>query len=104
MRRGLPQEDHMEEAHKIGQSYHTPEHREKRQDNFAFLHERLINDPLRGEAVGGRYACRSRDSFYLSGWVPAEAVNAFQEKMSRFPNLSCVVDDAGDVEYLKPPT
>ena len=51
-----------------------------------------------------RYACRSRDSFYLSGWVPAEAVNAFQEKMSRFPNLSCVVDDAGDVEYLKPPT
>ena len=36
--------------------------------------------------------------------MPAEAVNAFQEKMSRFPNLSCVVDDAGDVEYLKPPT
>ena len=51
-----------------------------------------------------RYACRSRDSFYLVGWVPEDALPQLQEKMAQFEELSCVVDVAADVEHFTPPT
>ena len=51
-----------------------------------------------------RFACRSRDSFYLTGWVPEDAVSALQEKMAQFGELSCVIDVADDVEGFTPPT
>ena len=51
-----------------------------------------------------RYACHTRDSFYLTGWVPEDAVAAMQEKLGRFQDLSCVIDVADDVEHFTPPT
>ena len=51
-----------------------------------------------------RYAARSRDTFYLMGWVPRDAAPALMEKLSAFSNLSCVLDDAGDVPGATPPT
>lgn len=51
-----------------------------------------------------RFACRSRDSFYLVGWVPEDALEELRSKMERFDQLSCVVDVADDVEGFKPPT
>ncbi len=51
-----------------------------------------------------QYACRSRDSFYLVGWVPEDALEELRKKMEGFDQLSCVVDVADDVERFKPPT
>ena len=51
-----------------------------------------------------RYACRSRDSFYLVGWVPEDAVAELQARMAPFRQMSCVVDAAGDVDRFTPPT
>ena len=51
-----------------------------------------------------RYAACSRDSFYLMGWVPIDCVEEFCARLKRFPGLSCVVDDAGDLEHITPPT
>ena len=51
-----------------------------------------------------RYACRSRDSFYLVGWVPGDAVADIQERMAQFSELSCVIDVASDVDRFTPPT
>ena len=51
-----------------------------------------------------QYACRSRNTFYLTGWVPAASVREVEEKLAQFPELSCVADAADDVEHAKPPT
>ena len=51
-----------------------------------------------------QYACRSKGTFYLTGWVPAAAVPEIEETLARFPNLSCVADTADDVRHAKPPT
>lgn len=51
-----------------------------------------------------RCACRSRDSFYLVGWVPEDAVADIQERMAQFSELSCVIDVAADVDRFTPPT
>ena len=51
-----------------------------------------------------RYACHTRESFYLTGWVPADEVAAFQARMAQFQDLSCVIDVADDVEHFTPPT
>ena len=51
-----------------------------------------------------RYAVRSRDTFYLMGWVPQDAVDSAMKRLSAFPSLSCVMDEAGDVPLATPPT
>ena len=51
-----------------------------------------------------RYACRSRGTFYLTGWVPAANLPEIEGKLADFPNLSCVADTADDVHHVKPPT
>ncbi|WP_297209736.1 V-type ATP synthase subunit I [uncultured Flavonifractor sp.] len=51
-----------------------------------------------------RYACRSRESFYLTGWVPEDALKGIQERMAQFSELSCVIDVAEDAEGFTPPT
>ena len=51
-----------------------------------------------------QYACRSKGTFYLTGWVPAAAVPEIEKTLARFPNLSCVADTADDVRHAKPPT
>ena len=50
-----------------------------------------------------QYACRSKGTFYLTGWVPAAAVPEIEKTLARFPNLSCVADTADDVRHAKPP-
>ena len=50
-----------------------------------------------------RYAARSHDTFYFLGWVPQDALPA-TEKLAAWPDCSCVVDDAGEIESVKPPT
>ena len=50
-----------------------------------------------------RCACRTRESFYLTGWVPEDEVAGLQEKMAPFQELSCVIDVADDVEHFTPP-
>ena len=32
-----------------------------------------------------QYACRSRNTFYLTGWVPAAAVREVEGKLAQFP-------------------
>lgn len=51
-----------------------------------------------------RYAAHSRETFYLMGWVPQDALEGLREKIAAFDKLSCVVDDADEVESVKPPT
>ena len=51
-----------------------------------------------------RYAARSHDTFYFLGWVPQDALPALTEKLAAWPDCSCVVDDAGEIESVKPPT
>ena len=34
-----------------------------------------------------QYACRSKGTFYLTGWVPAAAVPEIEKTLARFPNL-----------------
>ena len=50
-----------------------------------------------------RYAAHSRETFYLMGWVPKDALADFQKRTAAFDRLSCVVDDADEVA-VKPPT
>ena len=49
-----------------------------------------------------RYACHTRESFYLTGWVPADAVAGLQEKMAQFQELACVIDVADDPAHFTP--
>ena len=51
-----------------------------------------------------RYAAHSRETFYLMGWVPQDALEGLQKKISGFEKLSCVVDEPSDVAEAKPPT
>ena len=50
------------------------------------------------------FACRSRESFYLMGWVPVDQVEAVRRRVQDMPELSCVVDRAEEVRGAKPPT
>ena len=50
-----------------------------------------------------RYAAQSKGTFYLTGWVPENALGKFQVNVSAHEELSCVVDSAGDVP-ITPPT
>ena len=51
-----------------------------------------------------RYAAHARDTFYLMGWVPKDALAEVQARTAAFDRLSCVVDNADEVEAVKPPT
>ena len=51
-----------------------------------------------------RYAAHSRETFYLMGWVPKDALDDLQKKVASFKTLSCVVDEPDDVGDAKPPT
>lgn len=51
-----------------------------------------------------RFALRSRETFYLMGWVPETAADDILAGLAAFPQLSCVVDNAIDAPGAKPPT
>ena len=42
--------------------------------------------------------------FLLSGLGAQDALPALTEKLAAWPDCSCVVDDAGEIESVKPPT
>ncbi|MCI8538844.1 MAG: ATPase V [Oscillospiraceae bacterium] len=50
-----------------------------------------------------RYAAQSRETFYLTGWVPEDVLEAFLKNVEAHEELSCVTDSAADVP-LTPPT
>ncbi len=50
-----------------------------------------------------RFAARTRDTFYIMGWVPAKELPGFMATVEAFGGLDCMADDAADTE-LTPPT
>lgn len=50
-----------------------------------------------------RYGARTRDTFYIMGWVPTPELPGFTATVEAFGGLECLVDDAADTE-LTPPT
>lgn len=50
-----------------------------------------------------RYGARSRETFYLTGWVPGGELEEFRQRAEQFDGLECVVDSADDTD-LTPPT
>ena len=74
------------------------EERERILSSYSYLRYRSECRELR------QYACRSKSTFYLTGWVPASSVAEVEAKLTRFPDLSCVVDSAEEVDHVKPPT
>ena len=51
-----------------------------------------------------RYAARSRETFYLMGWVPEPELENLTKKLDAFPDCSCVVDSPRDLQGVRPPT
>jgi len=51
-----------------------------------------------------RWCAQADGTFYLVGWVPREDLPALEERFSKFPELSTVVDDPGDDVPATPPT
>ena len=51
-----------------------------------------------------RYAARSRETFYLMGWVPQPELDGLTQKLEAFPQCSCVVDSPRDMQGVTPPT
>lgn len=50
-----------------------------------------------------RFGARTRDTFYMMGWVPARELPGFLATVESFGGLECLVDDADDAG-LTPPT
>ncbi len=50
-----------------------------------------------------RYAAQSKGTFYLTGWVPEDALDSFRANLSHHEEVSCVTDSPGDVP-ITPPT
>lgn len=51
-----------------------------------------------------RFAVRSRDAFYLTGWIPESQVNDFQAMVDRLKSVTCIVEDDDSVKKTTPPT
>lgn len=51
-----------------------------------------------------KYAAQSRKTFYFLGWVPEDSFPALKQRLSTFTECSCVVDDADEIDSVKPPT
>ena len=51
-----------------------------------------------------RFAARTRETFYLVGWVPVDALDSVMQRLEQFGDISCVVDSADSVEGVQPPT
>ena len=52
-----------------------------------------------------RYAARSKETFYLTGWVPEDCLEETMGRLAAFPECSCVVDQPDEHTLpVKPPT
>lgn len=50
-----------------------------------------------------RFGARTRDTFYIMGWVPEKELPCFMDTVEAFGGLECMADDGDDTE-LTPPT
>lgn len=51
-----------------------------------------------------RYAVRSKEAFYMTGWIPKSQVKDFMLVVDKLPKVTCVVEDDDAVTKAKPPT
>ncbi len=51
-----------------------------------------------------RYAVRSKDAFYLTGWIPESQEKEFMEMVDRQEGITCIVEDDSVVKKSSPPT
>jgi V/A-type H+/Na+-transporting ATPase subunit I len=51
-----------------------------------------------------RYALRSEDAFYLTGWIPNSQVNLFKKTLEGFEAVSYVIEADDEVKKSTPPT
>ncbi len=51
-----------------------------------------------------RYAVRSNEAFYLTGWIPISQVEDFQAMVNKLKSVTCIVEDDIAVKKSHPPT
>lgn len=51
-----------------------------------------------------RYALRSSNAFYLTGWIPFSQVAIFRQSLEQFDSITCVIEDDSEVQKSTPPT
>ncbi len=51
-----------------------------------------------------QYALRSKEAFYLTGWIPLSQVEEFQKMVDDVGNVSCIIEDDDAVKKTVPPT
>jgi len=51
-----------------------------------------------------RYALRSQEAFYMTGWIPESQIEAFKESIGHSKTISCVFEDDSAVKKSIPPT
>lgn len=51
-----------------------------------------------------RFAVRSKDAFYLTGWIPITQVYDFNAMVDTLKNVTCIVEDDYAVKKSSPPT
>lgn len=51
-----------------------------------------------------RYAVRSKDAFYSTGWLPDSQVEEFSKMVDTLKNVSCIIEDDQSVKKSNPPT
>jgi V/A-type H+-transporting ATPase subunit I len=51
-----------------------------------------------------RYAVRSKEAFYLTGWIPESQVESFGAMVNNTKHVTCIFEDDSAVKKAKPPT
>ncbi len=51
-----------------------------------------------------RYAARTEEAFFITGWIPDSQVSAFKAMVDKMERISCVIEDDDSVKKAKPPT
>lgn len=51
-----------------------------------------------------RYAVRSKDAFYITGWLPASQLKEFENMVEEMESVSCIIEDDDAVKKSAPPT
>jgi len=51
-----------------------------------------------------RFAVRSHDAFYITGWIPKSQADDFREMVDKLKNISCIMEDDEVIIKSSPPT
>lgn len=49
-------------------------------------------------------AARSKEAFYLTGWVPDSQLKSLQKAVDETPSVTCIVEEDDAIRMVKPPT